>query len=112
MPCDYTIPEGMTIEQRKTQIEEAIDRLNKALTIGEVKVVVGANGAVAFKGWDARARNGVSDVCAYRKLMASGSSGLRTQLARAEAMAGRKVDERAVAAGYHSHDGGRTFSKH
>ena len=110
MPCDSRRPAGMTVQQRKKQIDEAIDRLNKALTLGTVKVKVGATGALAFDGiWE---RSGVSDICAYRKLVASGSPALRQALARAEAMAGRKVDPRQVAAGVHSHDGGKTWGRH
>jgi hypothetical protein len=99
----------MTITQRKKQIDEAVDRLNKALAIGEVKVKVGPTGAIAFTGW--AERSGVSDICAYRKLLATGSPALRAALARAEAMAGRKVDARQVAAGTHSHDGGSSWHK-
>jgi hypothetical protein len=55
-------------------------------------------------------RNGISDACAYRKLLASGSPALRAALAKAEAMAGRKVDPQAIASGVHSHDGGRTWN--
>lgn len=103
MACDFRIPAGMTAPQRKKQIEEAVDRLNKALTVGEVKLKIGPTGGVAFVGnWQ---RDGISDVCAYRKLLAMGSPGLRTALVRAEALAGRKVDPRAIAAGEHTHDG-------
>ena len=109
MPCDFTVPQGMTPAQRKTQIEQAIDRLNKALAIGEIKVKVGPTGSIAFVGaWE---RNGVSDVCAYRKLVVMGSPALRQAVTRAETLAGRKVDPRAVAAGTHSHDGGSSWHK-
>ena len=109
MACDFTIPAGMTPITRKKQIDAALDRLNKALTAGEVKVKVGSTGAVVFTGtWQ---RDGISDTCAYRKLLASGSSALRMAVARAEAMAGRKVDPKAIAAGEHSHDGGDTWHK-
>jgi hypothetical protein len=101
----------MTIIQRKKQIDEAVDRLNKALAIGEVRVKVGPTGSVAFTGWSGQARSGVSDICAYRKLLATGSPALRSALARAEAMAGRKVDPNQVAAGTHSHDGGSSWHK-
>ena len=110
MICDMRIPLGMTAPQRKKQVEEAIDRLNKLLTTGKVTVKVGANGAIAFVGeWQ---RNGISDLCAYRKLLASGSPALQKALIKAEALAGRKIDPQAIGAGYHSHDGGKTFSKH
>lgn len=108
MACDFTIPAGMTPVQRKTQIEQAVDRLNKALEAGTVKVKVGSTGAVAFVGtWQ---RDGISDTCAYRKLLTAGSPALRLAVAKAEAMAGRKVDPKAIAAGVHSHDSGKTWS--
>lgn len=110
MACDFRLPAGMTQPQRKKQIEEALDRLNKALAIGEVKVKVGPTGSLTFVGSTLQ-RDGISDACAYRKLLASGSPALRQALARAEALAGRRVDERAVAAGVHSHDGGSTWHK-
>lgn len=108
MACDFRIPEGMTPQKRKTQIEEAMGRLQKALAAGTVTIKVGPTGALTFVGGDL-ARSGISDSCAYRKLLAAGSPELRRALARAEAMAGRKVDEKQVAAGTHSHDGGKTW---
>lgn len=107
MACDYRVPAGMTQEQRRRQVESAVDRLNKALAVGEVKVRVGPSGSVAFVGpWQ---RDGVADACAYRRLVTAGSPELRRALARAEAIAGRRVDERQVAAGTHTHDGGCTW---
>lgn len=107
MACDFRIPAGMTPQKRKTQIEEAMARLQKALAAGTVTIKIGANGALTFNGaWD---RAGISDSCAYRKLMAAGSPELRRALGRAEALAGRKADERVIASGVHSHDGGKTF---
>lgn len=101
MACDFTVPQGMTPASRKTQIEQAVDRLNAALGAGTVKVTVGKTGAIVFTGtWQ---RDGVSDTCAYRKLLVSGSPALRMAVARAEAMAGRKIDPRAIAAGEHAH---------
>jgi len=109
MACDFRIPAGMTPVTRKKQIDSAIDRLNKALAAGEVKVKVGSTGAVVFTGtWQ---RDGISDTCAYRKLLVAGSSALRMAVARAEAMAGRKVDPKMIAAGVHSHDQGGTWHK-
>jgi len=109
MACDFMVPKGMTPATRKTQVEQAIERLNAALAAGTVKVKVGATGAVAFTGaWQ---RDGVSDSCAYRKLMAASSPALRLAVARAEVTAGRKINAQAVAAGVHSHDGGSTWHK-
>lgn len=108
MPCDTRIPVGMTIEERLDQIQASIGRLETALGNGDVSVVVGENGAVAFAGWENRDK--VSDVCAYRALELEGSFALREAVARAETLSGNQVNAEAVAAGIHSHDGGRTWS--
>lgn len=107
MPCDYTVPAGKTPAQRKSDVKDALARLERALMLGEARAVVGPRGSVTFAGkWD---RDGVSDACAYRRLTAAGSSALRMAIARAEALAGRQVDKAAVASGEHSHDGGHTW---
>jgi hypothetical protein len=112
MACDFMRQPNQTQPQRAEQIESALDRLNKALAIGEVKIKVGPTGSITFLGADAILKaNGIADTCAYRKLLAQGSPALRQALAKAEALAGRKVDPRAVAAGTHSHDGGKTWHK-
>jgi DNA-binding protein YbaB len=109
MPCDSTLNEGQTLQERMTQVQQALARLEASLTSGNVKVTIGANGAVAFTGW--KDRDNVTDVCGYRTLSASNSWALRQAVARAEAMSGRKVNASAVAVGTHSHDGGSTWHK-
>lgn len=94
---------------RKTQIEEALKRLEDALAKGQASLVIGPQGAVAIKGWDGASRNGVMDSCALRKLLAKGSFPLRQAIARAEMQQGRKVNEREIAAGTHLH--GDTWHK-
>ena len=94
-------------QQRKAAIEEAVNRLERAIAGNTVKVVIGANGAIAFKGlWRA---DGVADTCAYRMLTARNSTALRMAIARAEVTAGRKLNPAAVASGTHSHDGGANW---
>lgn len=107
MPC-FLRP-NLTELQKQDQAA-AMARLEKALAAGTVSVVVGVSGSVAFKGWEDT--GGVSDLCAYRKLMADGSPALRRAIARAEVTAGRSVNYQAVNSGLHSHDGGRTWSRH
>ena len=109
MPCDTMRQAGQTATQRKKQIRNAADRLEALIQAGSVQVIIGRMGGVAFKNWTAQDRAGISDVCAYRALTRRGSSALRMAMIRAEAMAGRSVDRRAVAAGLHSHDGGATW---
>ena len=101
MPC---LTQPNLTQQRKLDMQNAIARLNHALETGVVKVVVSATGAVAFSGaWH---NNGVTDLCAYRSLLAGNSPALRRAVMRAEALAGRMIDARAIATGTHSHDGG------
>jgi hypothetical protein len=108
MPCD-TVNKGQTEAQRKLDVKKALAKLEAQLATGSVKVKVGSNGAVAFDGWKPDDRDRVTDVCAYRTLSASGSFALRQAVQRAEAQSGRKVNATAVAAGTHSHDGGKTW---
>lgn len=110
MPCDTSLREGQSLVQRMTEVKTALERLERSLASGAVKVIVGSNGAVAFSGWNDR--SDVTDVCAYRSLSVTNSFALRQAVQRAEAMSGRKVNPNAVAAGMHSHDNGRTWSKH
>lgn len=112
MACDTrTMNAAQTLTQRKDQVKEAVARLERGLDIGTVKVVVGPSGAITFRG-SSLGDDKITDACAYRRLLSSGSAALRRQLARAEAVAGRKVDPRAIAAGEHSHDGGNTWGHH
>jgi hypothetical protein len=110
MPCD-TQP-NMTAA-RKEGMKDALKRLEQNLEIGGgVSLVIGLQGGIAFRGWLDQDRAGFSDLCAYRRLLASNSPALRKALARAEAVSGRKVDQRMLTAGLHSHDGGQTWGKH
>ena len=110
MACELRTKVGQTKAQRVDQVKAALARLETALAAGSVTVKVGPQGSITFAGaWE---RSDVTDACAYRKLLASGSPALRKAIARAEAVSGRAVNDRAVAAGYHSHDGGGTWSKH
>lgn len=107
MPC-ITNPD-LTPSAKQLQ-RDAIDRLQKALGSGTVRIVVGRDGAVAFAGWRDDERNGVSDLCAYRSI--ANTPEARRALLRAEALSGNRMDPRAIASGLHSHDGGSTWSRH
>lgn len=109
MPCDTVLSENQTLQQREREIKEALARLERYLQSGQVRVQIGMQGAVAFTGWNDR--NGVSDVCAYRLLTLENSWSLKQAIARAEVMAGKKVNPQAIAAGMHTHDG-MSWSKH
>lgn len=112
MPCDTRLKPKQTIQQRAEEIRRAVAGLSVALASGQIKPRVGPQGAIAFEGWDATERDGVTDACAYRQLMVSGSALAKAAIARAEQLAGRSVDRRVVAHGAHSHDGGHTWHEH
>ena len=111
MPCDTVRRVGQTLEQRVKAIDVALKRLEQYLTTGKVSITIGTTGAIAFKGWTGAERDDITDVCAYRTLTAASSWALKQAVARAEALSGRKVNAKAVAAGVHSHDGGKTWDK-
>lgn len=110
MPCDSIRTEGQTLVERMSQVQRALKRLEGYLSTGSVTIGISPTGAVVFKGWNDR--DAVTDVCAYRTLAAENSWSLRQSVARAEALAGRKVNANAVALGVHSHDGGKTWGAH
>jgi hypothetical protein len=107
MACSSMRKPNQTVPERDAEIKAALRRLEAALQAGQVTVAISPQGAVAFGAWSDR--DGVTDACAYRTLAAAGSWALRQAVARAEALGGRKVNERAVLAGTHSHDGGKTW---
>lgn len=84
--------------------------VNSLLSVGKVKAVVDKRtGAIAFAGIPDEQRDGLTDACIYRQIMANGSSLARQAIAKAEALAGRGVDKQALAQGHHSHDGGKSW---
>jgi hypothetical protein len=105
MPCDTKV---LTPTAKQGQ-KAALARLEGALLAGSVVMGIGPSGSIAFKGWPQGERQGLTDLCALRKLLASNSPGLRRAIARAEAIAGRRLDLATVKAGVHSHDGGVTW---
>lgn len=113
MACESMLKPKQTVQQRIAAIAKAVALLDAKLKKKLVKPVVGPQGAITFKGWDDPVeRDGITDACAYRRIMATGSALARAEIARAEQLAGRGVDRRALAGGTHSHDGGRTWGSH
>lgn len=111
MACETVRKPKQTIEERIAEIGRAVAALEKKIMAKTVKVVVDRKtGAVAFDGWEGAAeRSDVTDACAYRRIMATGSALTRAEIAKAEQLAGRSVSREALARGHHSHDGGRTW---
>jgi hypothetical protein len=109
MPCDTwrSVPQ-QTLTERKKEIVATVEDLARKLARGQVKAVVGPQGAIAFEGWNGinnAGKNGVTDACALRMVMAKGGSLARMEIAKAEAAAGRKLDMKVVASGVHAHGG-------
>jgi hypothetical protein len=113
MPCDTKPfrPE-QTLTERKEEVKKVIDMVAQEIVAGRVKPKVGPQGAIAFEGLTNEMRRGVSDACVLRRILSTGSAMARQQIARAEQLAGRRVDQKALAGGVHSHDGGASWSTH
>ena len=105
MPCETRRLPNQTISQRKEEIKTAVDKLSAALAAGKIKPVVGVKGGIAFPGWAEGQQGRVSDACAFRRLLSSGSALAKMAIERAETLAGRRVDRQAVAQGLHAHNG-------
>lgn len=109
MPCDSRLRQGQSLAERNAEIKKALAKLERELAAKRIQVLIANNGAIAFQGW--KDRDGVSDACAYRTLMAENSWELRQAVARAESMTGKKVNINSVAAGFHSHDDGKSWGR-
>lgn len=109
MPCDTKLKPNQTIQQRAEEVRAVVARFVAGLVSGRVRATVGPGGAIAFDGVTAEERDNVTDACAYRRIMATGSPLAKAAIARAEALAGRPVNRATIAQGVHSHDGGRTW---
>ena len=109
MPCDTMRRANQTVQERATEVRKAVAAIDKMVAAKKVQVKVGPQGAVTFIGIPDEDRAGVTDACAYRRIMATGSTAAKMAIARAEQLAGRAVDRKVVAQGIHSHDGGATW---
>lgn len=112
MPCDTRLKRRQTISERKIEVKKAVEKLSTGIVAGRIKPKIGPQGAIAFEGFTEAERDGVTDACAYRRLMIEGSPLARAAIARAEQLAGRTVDKQVIGQGAHSHDGGRTWHDH
>lgn len=112
MACEtYRRTPQQTPQERIDEVVKAVGGLDKALAMGSIKAIVGSQGAIAFVGWT-NGRADVTDACAYRRIMTSGSALAKQAIMKAEQLAGRAVSKDAIAQGIHSHDGGKTWTKH
>lgn len=109
MPCNTKLKKGQSIAQRAAELRKRGQQIDGMLAGGRVGVKVGPQGAVVFTGIPEDVRDGMTDACVYRAIMARGSHQAKLAIAKAERLAGRAVDKRVVGAGLHSHDGGATW---
>lgn len=112
MPCDTRLKANQTIQERATEVRAVVAKLDSLIASGRVKIAIGPQGAVAFSGVPEADRDGVTDACAYRRLLVQGSALAKVAIQRAELLAGRSIDRKVVANGHHSHDGGKTWHGH
>src|SRR5262245_19154966 len=108
MPCDTKLKQGQTIQGRAVEVRAAVEKLSQGLAAGRIKAVVGTSGGIAFQGFDAD-RDGVTDACAYRRVLVQGSALAKAAIARAEQLAGRSISRQAIGQGRQSPDGGKTW---
>ena len=108
MACETMRKPKQTLQERIAEIGKSIALLDAKLKKRLVKPVVGPQGAITFQGWDSE-RDGITDACAYRRIMATGSVLAKMEITRAEQLAGRNVDRRVLTTGTHSHDGGHSW---
>ena len=109
MPCNTKLKKGQTVAQRAAELRKRGEQVDKMLAAGRVGVKVGPQGAVTFTGIPEDVRDGMTDACVYRAIMARGSHQAKMAIAKAERLAGRVVDKKVVASGLHSHDGGNSW---
>lgn len=109
MPCNTKLKKGQTIAQRAAELRKRGEQIDKMLAAGRVGVKIGPQGGIAFTGIPEDVRDGMTDNCVYRAIMARGSHQAKLAIAKAERLAGRAVDKKVVAQGLHSHDGGHSW---
>lgn len=91
------------MSQRVTEVRAVVELAARKLASGQVKVRVGPQGGVAFVGLNEVERDGVTDACLLRRLMAGSSVVAKLAIERAELLAGRKVDKQVIGQGGHYH---------
>jgi hypothetical protein len=108
MVCWNTVKPNQTPEQRTREIARDMDRIDSLVANGQVRFVVGPQGAPLFDGLTREQRDNLDDVCIYRQLSRTGSRATQAAIAAAERTVGRTTDRNAMV---HSHDGGRTWDR-
>jgi hypothetical protein len=109
MPCFSKLKKNQTKEQRSREIQKATAAIDRMIAARKVVVKVGLQGAVTFIGVPEDVRDGMTDSCVYAGITRHGSQAAKMALARAEQLAGVRVNPKVVAQGIHSHDGGQSW---
>lgn len=109
MACDTQLKPQQTIQERAAEVRAVVAKVAAALAAGTIKPVIGSTGGIAFDGLKAADRDGVTDACIYRRIMATGSALAKAAITRQEQISGRSVNRQAIAQGLHSHNGGRSW---
>lgn len=109
MACETNLKPRQTIQQRATEVRAAVTKLDALLKKKKAKVVVGPKGEIAFVGWDGEERDGITDACAFRRIMVTGSSLAKMEIERAYLAAGKTINRQVIAQGGHTHDGGQNW---
>jgi len=112
MACEASRLPNQTLAERISEVKTAVQQIDAMIASRKVGVKVGPQGAVTFTGISDSDRRRITDACVYRMVMNSGSAGAKMAIARAEQLAGVKVSRKTLAAGVHSHDGGKNWSTH
>jgi hypothetical protein len=112
MACEELLRQYQTEQARKREVDEALAELERAMAAGRVSAVINAEGAIAFSEWGEEERAGIADACAYRILNERGSWELQQAIEAAQSLSGYEVNTETIAAGVHSHDGGKSWGSH
>ena len=99
MVCETRRRGKQTLTERKEEIKKTLTRLEQLLVNKTVKPKIGAQGAIAFQGWNEVERADVSDACAYRLIMSTGSALARAEIALQLGIFDARVKHRGQQAG-------------
>jgi hypothetical protein len=109
MVCDMTLKPQQTAAQRAAEVRKSAAIVEQLVAERKAGIVIGPQGAVTFTGISDDDRNGMTDACILRRIT---NPAAKLALARAEQVQGRRINAKAMAAGVHSHDGGKTWATH
>ena len=110
MPCYSMRKPNQTAQERVREVEKVIETVEELITSGDVTIRVNGDGVVFFEGLQPWVRDGVNDTCMFEKLYSSDSFAIQTAFEQAELECGFQINPEMMAAGWHTHDQGRTIA--